>query len=156
MKKMWFFVVIIVAVVYFSACYNDGTINSNDIPKPYTEGSIVGYIKCNNEASGELSFGLFIITKSQDTLLSLNINPDLLNIDVGALEYGAYPFEMLVFTPRPKNNTISFKYRNTKENEVMKVASFLCAQNSMLPGLSFSVDDDIQQIIVTDIENREE
>ena len=107
-----------------------------------TNGIIVGYTKSNNGSDVAL-VGLFIITEKKDSLLAFNVPASCINIDINALNYGAYNIN---------GGNIRFDYRVAVGEEIKK--NFLSPQNTMLPGFFHGQIDDYTQIIITNFRRR--
>ena len=156
MKKISNKFSLLVAFCLLVGVITTGCKNGNE-PKEETifqdgKGHIVGYIKSLTliDDNGKLYwfFGLLIITDTQDSLLSYNIEPTSIGLaPVGNWFSGVYSFDNYGFDGAIK---INFKYRNAVKNEIVN-DNFVFPTNAIL----YDMSNFKQQIIITNIERDE-
>lgn len=137
-KSQWFVIATLCFVVTTSflavSCDKSETLSTN-----HTNGVVVGYTKCNFNSADTL-IGLFIITEKEDSLLSFNLNPSVINIDPDLLYYyGVHDVN---------GGNISFDYRISVGQEIKQI---LCPQDAMSLGFTHGIIEDYTQIIIINI-----
>jgi hypothetical protein len=140
-KTIWFTVITTLCLVVITLFAAVGCDKSEIPPTNYTNGTIVGYTKCNANSDGAL-IGLFIITEKKDFLLSFNAPLASICIDSNSLKYGVYGMN---------ENVINFDYRIAIGEEIKQMVDFLCPQNAMEMSFLHGPIENYTQIIITDI-----
>lgn len=126
--------IVFLCTFLFSSCDDQEGLSNGGKHK----GEIIGYLKCSDDESENILFGVFIISTKKDSLLSFNIPPSFLELDTTEMDFGINFIN---------GGIIEFDY-NIVENDEIK--QFYCPPSTMGTPTFYPIEN-FTQIITSNI-----